>query len=93
VGFLCTSFTLIPSVQPVDSPVPAATVSQSIHTDSCFAVDAVTVLYNNIHLHQYGLSREAFDYAWKGYRHLLEKKMISRSNYLTICDFSQSSKQ
>jgi len=39
------------------------------------------------------LSEQAFDYAYKGYQHLLEKNMISQPGYLTICDFSQSSKQ
>ena len=93
VGLLCTSFTIIPSVQTVNSPV-AATVSPPVITDSCFTSDDVSaLLYNTIDLQQYGLSREAFDYAWKGYQRLLEKRMISRSNYLTVCDFSQSSKQ
>jgi hypothetical protein len=80
-------------VQPVDGPVPASAVSRSIHSDSCFADDAVTYLYNSINLRQFGLSPEAFHYAWKGYQCLLEKKMIGRSDYLSICDFSQSSKR
>ncbi len=74
--------------------MPAVTVSHPINTDSCFAsADVAAALYNTITLQQYGLSPEAFDYAWKGYQHLLDRGMISRSNYLTICDFSQSSKQ
>ena len=94
VGLLCTSFTMIPVVQTTDSNIPAATVSHRIITDSSFAsADAASVLYNNINLEEFGLSKEAFDYAWKGYQNLLERKMISRVNYLTICDFSQSSKK
>ena len=94
VGLLCTSFTLIPSVQTSSSSISAATVSPSIIPDSCLVnAETVAVLYNTINLQQYGLSREAFDYAWKGYQRLLEKKMINRTDYLTICDFSQSSKQ
>jgi hypothetical protein len=38
-----------------------------------------------------GLSKEAFEYAYTGYRKLLEKKIIKEADYLTICDFSQSS--
>jgi hypothetical protein len=94
MGLLCTSFTIIPSVQTVHSNRSAATVSLSNITDSCnAAADAAVLLYNTMHLQQYGLSKEAFDYAWKGYQRLLERKMIHRSNYLTICDFSQSSGQ
>jgi hypothetical protein len=63
-------------------------------TDSSFnTLDAVSSFYTTIKLEQYGLSKEAFTYAYKGYQHMLEKRMISRSDYLTICDFSQSSKQ
>jgi L,D-transpeptidase catalytic domain len=50
-------------------------------------------LYDAINLQQYGLSKEAFTYAYKGYQYLLAKKWISCSDYLTICDFSQSSRQ
>jgi L,D-transpeptidase catalytic domain len=82
VGLLCTSFTLIPIVQTASSVVVASA-----------PVDEVSSVYNSIQLDQYGLSKEAFTYAWKGYQQLLDKKMISRTNYLTICDLSQSSKQ
>lgn len=85
---------MIPAVQTVNSHISAVTAPHSIITDSCSsAVEAADVLYNNINLQQYGLSGEAFNYAWKGYQRLLEKKMISRMDYLTICDFSQSSKK
>ncbi len=94
VGLLCTSFTIIPARHTTDSKISAATVSHPIITDPRFAsADAAAILYKTINLQQYGLSGEAFDYAWKGYQRLLERRMISRSNYLTICDFSQSSKQ
>lgn len=92
VGFMCASFSMIPSVQTVNSK--AAVAASSINTDSSdIANAAATVLYTNAGLEQYGLSKEAFDHAWKGYQILLQKKMISRSNYLTVCDLSQSSKQ
>lgn len=48
-------------------------------------------LYDMMNLHEKGLSMQAFEYAYKGYRLLLEKKIINKQNYLTICDFSQSS--
>ncbi len=55
--------------------------------------DAASVLYSSICLQQVGLTEEAFMYAYKGYQYLLAKNRISRSDYLTICDFSQSSRQ
>jgi hypothetical protein len=85
---------MIPSLKTVNSHISAVTISHPIITDSCSSVvEAADVLYNNINLQQYGLSGEAFNYAWKGYQRLLEKKLVSRTDYLTICDFSQSSKK
>ena len=48
-------------------------------------------LYDMLNLQQKGLSMQAFDYAYKGYLRLLQKRIISKEVYLTICDFSQSS--
>lgn len=53
--------------------------------------DEITSLYESLNLHQKGLSKKAFEYACKGYRFLLKKQMISKQEYLTICDLSQSS--
>lgn len=93
VGLMCTSFTIIPTVKTVTSTSIALAGFPSTRTNSSLTADAASVVYNTINLQQYGLSEEAFDYAWKGYQHLLNKKKISRSNYLTICDLSQSSKK
>jgi hypothetical protein len=93
VGLLCTSFTIIPSVQTANSATTAVAVYQPTIADLSFNITNAAALYNSINLRQYGLSKPAFDYGWKGYQRLLEKNLIPRSNYLTICDFSQSSRQ
>jgi L,D-transpeptidase catalytic domain len=92
IGLMCTSFTIIPATQLEKGSNPAVH-SSSTASPTFSAMDVVSVLYDNICLEQYGLSEQAFTNAWKGYQNLLEKKLISRENYLTICDFSQSSKQ
>ena len=91
VGLMCTSFTLIPTA----GSYPTAVAVPLPHLSYSFTgmADAATEKYTAINLQQYGLSEEAFIHAWKGYQKLLERKMISRSTYLTICDFSQSSRQ
>ena len=53
--------------------------------------EEAAILYQEIGLAEYGLSPEAFSYAYTGYQNLLEKNKISNTAYLTICDFSQSS--
>lgn len=57
------------------------------------AVAGGTGLYYSIGGEECGLSHEAFNYAWKGYNRLLNEGRIPETRYLTICDFSQSSKR
>lgn len=57
------------------------------------SVEAVMVLYENMQLAAKGLSQEAFTNAVQGYQVLLEEGKIQRTEYLTICDFSQSAKK
>jgi L,D-transpeptidase catalytic domain len=52
----------------------------------------VTALYEQINLKELGLTRKAFEYALKGYYYLLNHHRLNRANILSICDFSQSSR-
>lgn len=89
---MCTSFTIIPTERSTDSKSIAMSVSRLLFTDSTFTNEyQATSLYNNIQLEAAGLSMEAFDYAIKGYHVLLGKNQIRNNNYITVCDFSQSS--
>jgi L,D-transpeptidase-like protein len=49
-------------------------------------------LYNEIDLKSYGLSKQAFEYALKGYTYLMEHRWLNKSDVISICDFSQSSR-
>ena len=49
-------------------------------------------LYVSGEFKKYGLSQKAFEYAWRGYQYLVKKGKIQRTDILSICDFSQSSK-
>lgn len=48
-------------------------------------------LYDNLQLSQSGLSRYAFDYAIKGYNHLLASGKLKNDQIISIVDFSQAS--
>jgi hypothetical protein len=92
VAFLCISFTLLPATKmTTNDKQTVATVA--VNTPLSPAENKGELLYNEANLKQYGLSEEAFNYAWKGYQELLEKNLVNREEYLTICDFSQSSRQ
>ena len=51
----------------------------------------VDSVYDRIGLLSYGLEREVFSKAYKGYQYLQQKGQLRKSNLLTICDYSQSS--
>jgi len=69
---------------------PAVTIGNS-------ATDALIVeagsMYDSLRLKKFGLTKKAFEYAWKGYKHLLESGRVSNKEVLSICDFSQSSRR
>ena len=50
------------------------------------------LLYEQIDLKDLGLTRKAFEYALKGYYYLLDHHLLSKTNILSICDLSQSSR-
>jgi L,D-transpeptidase catalytic domain len=91
LGFISVSFTLLPAKQ---SAVTGTALFVSPVNDSAAVIpDPASFLYGSMQLDCHGLSPEAFSYAWKGYQRLLRKKLIQRTDYLTICDFSQSSRR
>jgi hypothetical protein len=54
--------------------------------------ETVSTLYDEIDLKALGLTKRAFAYALKGYYYLLDHHRLSRTNILSICDLSQSSR-
>jgi hypothetical protein len=56
-------------------------------------IEEADSLYNEIDLKSIGLSQQAFQYALKGYTYLLEHHWLNRSDVISICDFSQSSRE
>lgn len=48
-------------------------------------------IYDSLGLENFGLSAEAFEYAYRGYHYLLSKGLVKNPGIITVCDFSQSS--
>ena len=63
--------------------------------DTCnnSTINAADYIYDSLVLKQYGLSKQAWDYAFKGYEKLVAKKDISNPDIITVCDFSLSSRR
>ena len=51
------------------------------------------LIYDSLQLEKKGLKKEAFNYAYTGYKKLEEEGMLNKEGLITICDFSQSSKR
>src|SRR4030095_10488011 len=64
---------------------------ESIKTKSFDA--AMELIYDSLQLAKRGLKKEAFNYAYTGYKKLEEEGKLSKEGLITICDLSQSSKR
>jgi hypothetical protein len=81
--------TVVPAAKNISKESDSLAKSEVINSSENFS----TVLYNNLHLEDLGLSKETVDYAVKGYHKLLEQGAVSNNQYLTIVDLGQSSRK
>lgn len=78
-----------------DNSAMKMNVNKSTSTDSAMVVHEVSQadrLFNNLHLQDVGLSKTTVEYAIKGYQRLVDSGLVNNSQYLTIVDLSQSSR-
>lgn len=65
-----------------------------LHVADSLSIEESTVsLYDSLDLKKYGLNKQAFDIAWKGYTNLLKEGELDNPDVLTIADFTQSSRR
>src|ERR1700749_1121901 len=88
-GFWCVlvAFVLPVNVLRAGNPVSAKKAAKA----AAFAEEAAN-LYGQIDLKEVGLTKKAFEYALKGYYYLLDHHWLNKTNILSICDLSQSSR-
>jgi hypothetical protein len=55
-------------------------------------IQQALTLYDSMRLGESGLNQKAFEYAWRGYHNLMKKGKLRKSSVLSICDFTQSSR-
>jgi hypothetical protein len=61
------------------------------NADSTLPDFSMSSVYDSLHLDSLGLSRQAFDYAQKGWNRLFREGKLTHSSVLAIADFSQPS--
>jgi hypothetical protein len=79
-----------------ETPTIISTTSSAvtvIKSASQLLLEEADALYDSMHLKKWGLSKKAFEYAWKGYKQLLDERRLNNDEVLSICDFSQSSRR
>lgn len=89
-----TSVAAAPKVEAVSdkADMPSGlNVQKSI--EAKMVVKEAGILYEYMRLNKSGLNQKAFEYAWRGYHNLLKNGKLSKTNYLSICDYSQSSRR
>lgn len=89
--FLCVLAALILPVSLVKAGTKNGEKRDKTEEKAAFA-EEVSTLYEQIDLREFGLTKKAFQYALKGYKYLLEHHRLSKANIISICDFSQSSR-
>ncbi len=95
---LIVVFFMAPAIFAADKAALAGTADSEIAVKaadlSSFTIETeaeATVLYEEMSLSELGLSKTAFDYAYKGFKALLNKGVVSKESILSVVDFSQSS--
>jgi len=94
--FMLASLFFISFIEPnnsIEKKADAENISTVIVNDDNVASSLSSSLYEGLKLSQLGLSKEALDYALKGYQKLVDAGAVVNSRYLTIVDFSQSSRK
>jgi hypothetical protein len=94
--FMLASLFFISFIEPnnsIEKKADAENISTVIVNDDNVASGLSSSLYEGLKLSQLGLSKEALDYALKGYQKLVDAGAVVNSRYLTIVDFSQSSRK
>lgn len=74
-------------------PAPLTDPSAIAATKAMYVFPAVPSVYDSLHLNLKGLSREAYDYAKKGFDKLLQEGRLVNDSIITIIDFSRHSSE
>lgn len=88
ISFYCLSLAWV-TVAWTPPIAPASAKPTPVHHYSIG--EQAAILYDQMCLENSGLSRKAFEYAFRGYSKLAAKNKLEQPGILTICDFSQSS--
>ncbi|HYF32064.1 MAG TPA: murein L,D-transpeptidase catalytic domain family protein [Chitinophagaceae bacterium] len=67
-------------------------VVDRVADEAAAVVAEAGMLYNAMELENRGLPKKAFEYAFKGYKNLVNRGLVEKTNIISVADFSQSSR-
>lgn len=95
-SFPAVAFLILPLLHAGSKPVPEKFQSIFDLTNSSgirsFEKE-IDLIYDSLQLEEKGLNKDAFKYAYTGYKKLEEEGKLNKEGIITICDFSQSSRR
>lgn len=97
VAVLMTALLIAPSLianshtSPVIDEKITVTAADRAAEEAAAIVAEAGALYSSMELETLGLTRPAFQHAFIGYKKLVDRGMVSKSNIISVADFSQSS--
>jgi len=93
-GFWCVLVTFVLPVTVLRAGNPGGNPhsSKAKSAEKAAFAEEVANLYQEIDLKEIGLTKKAFEYALKGYYYLLDHHWLNKTNIISICDLSQSSR-
>ena len=95
-SFPAAAFLILPLLNTGNKSVPEKfqsifDLSNPVETKSI--EQEIDLVYDSLQLEKRGLSKDAFKYAYTGYKKLEEEGKLNKEGIITICDFSQSSRR
>jgi hypothetical protein len=92
-SFSAFALMLFPFTKAGDKVITPKFQQSIMMIDSISEETEMNMIYDSLQLQKRGLKKEAFKYAYTGYKKLIDDGQINKEGLITICDFSQSSKR
>jgi hypothetical protein len=92
----CISFCAFTAMTPADKKFESgdkktSSLLPSLNNEVPAVAQWIDSVYEFIHLDSFGLTKEVFYNACKGYQYLLSQNKLHKKGILTVCDYTQSS--
>jgi L,D-transpeptidase catalytic domain len=78
-------------ISPINPEAEKQVTNTPVLSKNSIGNNTIDVAYDSMHLHEMGLTKQAFNYAIKGFNYLLHQGRLAKDNIISIVDFSQPS--